>query len=121
MPPDLDSNSKVDKILELERLVLTSLCVSSGMGGRREPILADLSRHKWRAPEHRVVYEALMRLRNADPGAISAELPAMATRMGFPDVDWDNYFLPVADPAATEIEELIRRLAAACAGESGWP
>jgi len=121
MPPDSDSNSNVNEILDLERLVLTALCASVGLGGRRELILSALSRHQWRAPEHRVVYEALTRMPSADPGAICAELPAMATRMGFPDVDWDAYFLPGADPAATEIEELIKRLAAACAGEPAEP
>lgn len=121
MPPNPDSNSNVDEIIDLERLVLTTLCVSTGLGGRRELVLADLSRHQWRAPEHRVVFEALKRMPSADPGAISAELPAMATRMGFPDVDWDSYFVAGADPAAAEIEELIRRLTAECANRSGQP
>lgn len=121
MLSDSASNSNVDKILGLERLVLTTLCVSAGLGAQRQLILADLSRHLWRAPEHRVVFEALMRMRSADPASLFAELPAMATRMGFPDVDWDSYFLPGQDPAVTEIEEIIRRLAAACAEESGRP
>lgn len=121
MPPAPDSNSNVDKIIGLERLVLTTLCVSAGLGARRELILADLSRHQWRAPEHRVVYEALTRMPSADPGAISAELPSMATRMGFPDVDWDSYFLPGEHSGATEIEELIRRLSVACAREFRRP
>jgi hypothetical protein len=121
MPPISDSNSNVDRILDLERLVLTTLCASSGLGGRRELILADLSRHQWRAPEHRVVYEALTRMRTADPSANSAELPAMATRMGFPDVDWDSYFVAGADPAATELEEIVRRLTAECTSEPGRP
>jgi hypothetical protein len=121
MPPDSDSKSNVNTILDLERLVLTTLCVSSGLGAQRQLILADLSSHQWRAPEHRVVYEALLRMRTADPAGLFAELPAMATRMGFPDVDWDSYFLPSQDPAVTELDELIRRLAAACAAESGRP
>lgn len=121
MPPAADSNSNVDKIIDLERLVLTTLCVSAGLGAQRELILADLSRHLWRAPEHRVVYEALTRMPSADPGAISAVLPAMATRMGFPDVDWDSYFLPGEHPGATEIKELVRRLSVACAREFRQP
>ena len=121
MPAIPDSNSSVDIIIDLERLVLTNLCASAGLGGRRELILANLSRHQWRVPEHRVVYEALMRMPSADPGAISAELPAMATRMGFPDVDWDSYFLPGDHLGATEIEELIRRLSVACAREFRRP
>jgi hypothetical protein len=42
-----------------------------------------------------VVFEALGRLRDASaltPSELREQLPAQATRMGFPDVSWDNYF-----------------------------
>jgi len=39
------------------------------------------------------------------------QLPAQATRMGFPDIDWDAFFGP-GDSPQPDIDEAIRRLKA---------
>jgi len=121
MPDQPDSNSSVHDILDLEQLILTCLCVSPNLRIRRDEILADLARHNWRAPEHRVVYEALRRMPGCNSSALRAELPSAATRMGFPDVDWNAYFAGAKNPEASEIGDLLRRLAAASGQTAGQP
>lgn len=118
MPTQPDSNAIVDAILELERQILSALCAPAAMPPEREAAMSQLALHTWRAPEHRVVYEALTRMRSRDAAALRAELPSMATRMGFPDVDWNEYFGRNEIANADDIEPLLRRLVASSAGAS---
>jgi hypothetical protein len=91
-------------------------------GRLRKKMIAALLTHHWRDPENRIVFEALERL----PGRSSYyelrhQLPAQATRMGFPDVNWERYFMPenssrTSDSAKSydaNIETLIANLGAA--------
>ena len=55
-------------------------------------LLRELHSHRWQDPEHRIVYEALAGVRVFDILSLREQLPAQATRMGFPDVDWTLYF-----------------------------
>jgi hypothetical protein len=53
-----------------------------------------LAGYAWRDPDNRVVFETLCQVRNANtpgPSELSEQLPAQATRLGFPDVNWENY------------------------------
>ncbi len=77
----------------------------------RQRILTTLRAHQWRDPEHRVVFEALESLPGRYVKELHEQLPAQATRMGFPDVNWDDYFAPGA--ADSPIESLIAELLAA--------
>jgi len=74
----------------------------------RTTILASLSTHHWQDPEHRVLFEALTRLPARSATELREHLPAQATRMGFPEVNWDAYFAPSTDNAA--IETLVAEL-----------
>lgn len=64
-----------------------------------------------------MVFEALDRVRPADPAPLRDQLAAHATRMGFPEVPWELYF---ADPQndstsardAVALETSIRELKA---------
>jgi hypothetical protein len=92
-------------ILALESKILRALCTTPSTNDHpstRTAILANLRAHHWHDPEHRVVFEALTLL----PGRLSADLreqlPAQATRMGFPDVNWDLYFAAPTDNAPLE-------------------
>jgi hypothetical protein len=78
-------------------------------GKTREAILTALRRHQWQDPEHRVVFEALTSLPGRNTKELREQLPAQATRMGFPDVDWDEYFSPRAaeSPVASLVAELL--------------
>jgi hypothetical protein len=79
-------------VVELEQRVLHALCSRDISPALQHKLMQDLHRHEWRIPEHRIVYEALAALLPADVAALRERLPAQATRMGFPDVDWDSYF-----------------------------
>ena len=115
MPHDLDRPPNVRKILGLEREILRALCASPHVTTARGGLLRALVSHDWRDPEHRVVYEALLRAPARSTEGLRSELPATATRMGFPDVDWAEYFKPSEASRAAELKSCIRALAVASA------
>jgi hypothetical protein len=106
--------------LDLESKILRALCSNpspstdnsaAALTAKRAAILAQLRPHHWQDPEHRVVFEALTALPGRQASALRAQLPAQATRMGFPDVNWQEYFAAPADDSA--IESLVAELLAA--------
>lgn len=73
-----------------------------------------LGEHSWRAPEHRTIFEAIVRLSRRSVTWSREELAAEATRMGFPDIDWNEYFDSSAadrEPAGRPLIELLEELA----------
>src|ERR1700723_4572227 len=110
-----ETNSRL--VLDLESRILRALCggpAAFGSSGAdhasgRATILAELRTHRWQDPEHRVVFEALTLLPGRQASALREQLPAQATRMGFPDVNWDAYFAANADdiPPEALLAELL--------------
>jgi len=96
-------------IADLEREILRALSKDACVPSKRKKVIAELAGHAWKHPEDRVVYEAICRLGNRNTAALRAELPAEATRMGFPDIDWRTYFGPPQITART-IPHLLRQL-----------
>jgi hypothetical protein len=82
----------------------------AALTAKRATILAQLRTHHWHDPEHRVVFEALTALPGRQASELREQLPAQATRMGFPDVNWQNYFAAPADASAIEtlVAELLK-------------
>jgi hypothetical protein len=110
--------------LDLESRILRALCTdpspstdnpAAAFTAKRAAILAKLRSHRWQDPEHRVVFEALTLLPGRQAKELREQLPAQATRMGFPDVNWDRYFVASNDNAA--IETLVAELLAASRAE----
>jgi|HubBroStandDraft_6_1064221.scaffolds.fasta_scaffold16772_5 hypothetical protein len=103
-------------LLDLESNILRALCteppvfdpLDTHRSSTRAAILANLHGHRWQHPEHRVVFEALTLLQGRNAAELREQLPAQATRMGFPDVNWDHYFAASTDNAA--IEALLTEL-----------
>jgi hypothetical protein len=99
--------------LNLESRILRALCDDSSPSIDnpvvRAIILAKLQMHRWQDPEHRVIFEALAQFPGLPATELREQLPARATRMGFPDVNWDVYFSPVRDdsPVETLVAELL--------------
>jgi hypothetical protein len=99
--------------LDLESKILCALCSNLSPlidnSATRATILAQLRTHRWQDPEHRVVFEALTLLPGRQAKELREQLPAQATRMGFPDVNWDAYFAANADdiPLETLVAELL--------------
>ena len=100
-----------DRILQNELAVLRRLCVTAHTNLLREKILRELSEYVWQGAEHRVVFEAIARLCSSDPSLLREQLPAQATRMGFPDVNWESYFASQNEPEK-DVEALVGELTA---------
>lgn len=94
---------------QIERKLLRGLCGGGIDFKDWQRFLYRLVAYDWRDPEHKVVYEALRRIRTPDVSTRRAELPAHATRMGFPDVDWEKY-LDNETSDFTRLDQLIDRL-----------
>jgi hypothetical protein len=116
MSTDANSGTAFD----LERKILCALCSAAATRTEvreeadtrtRNAILTALRTYQWQDPEHRVVFEALISLPGRSMKELREQLPAQATRMGFPDVNWDEYF--AARAAGSPIESLIAELLAA--------
>jgi len=100
-------------IAEIERRVLRALCGGEISESDWLKIEKELASYTWRDPDHAVVYQAMARARKRDPRNWREQLPAQATLMGFPELDW-NAFLArkeSSDPGG-ELRELIGQLKA---------
>jgi len=110
------SNSAAQqRLIGLESSVLRSLCTGEESIASRERLTRELAAYPWRVPEHRVVYEALARIREQDPASLREQLPSQATRMGFPDVDWTLY-LDGSERSERSLEDMVRDLISNSAG-----
>jgi|ERR1700685_2637394 hypothetical protein len=95
-----------ESTIAVERKILRALCATGSDPADWNRFIARLAEHPWKAPEHRIVFEALRAIRSHDAATRREQLPAQATRMGFPDVDWGNYF-GLDHAGRAEIEELL--------------
>lgn len=99
-------------LIAAERALLRRLC-ETGVASITPDALDLLTRYSWAAPDHRIIFEALVRLSSVPSGTLRDRLPAEATRMGFPDVAWDKFFtspeIPFDSHCATSklIDDLI--------------
>jgi hypothetical protein len=102
--------------IAVERRVLRELCRATLTRAAWARISRALRGYAWRDVEHGLVYAAIERLGPRDPQTLREQLPAQATRMGFPDIDWQIYFdstqaqTPATSPDYTEIAALIAKL-----------
>jgi hypothetical protein len=103
-------NSSAIRIVTLERKILIALCTSALIRTEWEKLARALSNHAWQEPEHQVVYEALRKIRSRDPRTWREQLPAQATRMGFPDVDWMIYLAPKGRGAGTTTPAQVSKM-----------
>ncbi|MGD0957482.1 MAG: hypothetical protein ABR953_11745 [Candidatus Acidiferrales bacterium] len=111
------------RITKLEREILVALCNRALSRPRWEQLAGGLANHIWHEPEHGVVYAALRKIRSRDQRTWREQLPAQATRMGFPDVDWAIYLAPKETSATTgtnaqvgKMVQTLKALAAECSG-----
>jgi hypothetical protein len=102
------------RITELERKILIAFCTGALGRPAWEKLAGALADHVWHEPEHRVVFAALRQIRRHDPRTWREQLPAQATRMGFPDVDWATYLAPrkksARASANAQVSKMLRTL-----------
>jgi hypothetical protein len=78
--------------IELERKVLRALCAAANGATSTFDAKTLLSKYVWQDADNRVVFESLSGLSSRmAPAQLREQLPAQATRLGFPDVAWENY------------------------------
>lgn len=92
----------------LERSLLRSLC-QGGIATLPPDNERQLRYYTWSHADHRVIFEALVRLRGVPAGALRDQLPPEVTRMGFPDIDWNVFFSNSAE-LQTSVNKLIEEL-----------
>jgi hypothetical protein len=116
--PDPDQSQLVND-LELE--VLRAWCASrtGDSSSQQTPsksramLREELLAYNWRKEEHRVVFDAISRLPGRSAAELCQQLPAQATRMGFPDVQWSDYFNSTRSVVPDALlEDLVRELLA---------
>ncbi len=113
LPGARSRESSADPV-DLERRVLRQLCRATLTRAAWAKIARALREYTWRDVEHGLVYAAIQRLGSRDPQTLREQLPAQATRMGFPDIDWQLYFpgaeKPLARPSADRLVRQINRM-----------
>ena len=77
--------------IEAERQLLREMCDG---GVSRDQIISTIDRlagYVWLVPEHATVFQAIRSATRTTERSWRDLLPALATRMGFPDVEWSKY------------------------------
>jgi hypothetical protein len=100
--------------IDLERSILQELCHARLTRPAWAKVASGLREYAWSDVEHGLVYAAIQRIGYGNPQTLCEQLPAQATRMGFPDIDWQAYFSRkqegVPTPSVDRIVRQIRRL-----------
>ena len=110
-PPD-------QQLISLERDLLSALCQSVAPAELSSQVRSDLQKYLWQGPDHRTIFEALLHVGSVRGDALREQLAAQATRMGFPDIDWNEYFgraVVAGGESKRSVMELARELKAAAA------
>jgi hypothetical protein len=97
--------------LHLEKLALRLLCAGTSQGAVRANLIPLLRGYTWQSTLHRVIFDAIASIPSDRPEVLRQLLPAKLTRMGFPDVDWEELFGPVS-MAREEALVLARQMVA---------
>jgi hypothetical protein len=91
----------------MEQNVLRALCQADLQS--LKTVASHLSGFRWREPIHQIIFSCLSNFLADGPHSRRERLAECATRKGFPDVDWDNFFSP-GKIQARGVDELIRQL-----------
>jgi hypothetical protein len=105
--------NSLDRVLDLERRILRAICCEPGISQQvRDAAIHDLRAYRWQDAENRIVYYAATKILKLGDVTAVEQLPAQATRMGFPDVNWELYLRP-GERTETDVMGLLRELKAA--------
>jgi hypothetical protein len=112
-PPD-------QQLISIERDLLRALCQGTTPEELSAQARSDLQNYSWQGSDHRTIFEALLGIGSVRGISLREQLAAQATRMGFPDINWNEYF-GLAVSAEGELKrsvmELVRELKAATSRE----
>jgi hypothetical protein len=80
--------------VQLEQLALRLLCTGTLQGSVKDALVPLLRDYCWQRQLHLVIFNALAAIPSDDPATLRQLLPAKLTRMGFPDIEWEESFAP---------------------------
>jgi len=101
--------SERQRVTQIERDLLRHLCQRGGIRAIQTDQRRALGHYRWIGQDHRIIFEALVSLASAPANSLREQLPGEATRMGFPDIQWEAY-LEEPDKADDTVAELIAQL-----------
>lgn len=113
----LKAKKRAATIEQIERNLLRTFCQSGGVAHLPPEILRDLRNYRWQGMDHQTIFDVLLSS-GTRVVARRERLAAQATRMGFPDINWSDYFQPWArgkGELKRSATELVRRLKATMA------
>ena len=80
--------------VHLEQLTLRLLCAGTPQSPVKNELVPLLRRYRWQHQLHQIIFSAIAAVPSDDPSTLRQLLPARLTRMGFPDVELDELFVP---------------------------
>ena len=80
--------------LHLEQLILRLLCAGTPQGPVKNVLVPLLRDYHWQRQLHQIIFSAVAAIPSDDPATLRQLLPAKLTRMGFPDIEWEEIFTP---------------------------
>jgi hypothetical protein len=99
----------MEKDLDLEKLALQLLCAGGSEGALQDALIPLLRDYAWRSTLHHAIFEAVRATPSNNLEVLRELLPAKLTRMGFPDVEWDEIFSP-SSLSRDEAVALVRQM-----------
>ncbi len=102
-------HSEETPAVEIERQLLRAMCGRRVSRQQISGAIDRLANYVWLVPEHAIVFQAIRGAVRHAHGSLPELLPAQATRMGFPDVDWPEYFTKDGRESLP-LNTLLRRL-----------
>ncbi len=82
----------MDESIEIR--VLRVLCQGTPEGPVKDIGESLLRDYHWRSATHRTLWDALRTIPSEDINVLRQLLPAQLTRLGFPDEEWEQLFVP---------------------------
>ena len=95
--------------IHLEQLTLRLLCSGTPQGPVKNVLVPLLRDYHWQVQLHQIIFSAVVAIPSDDPATLRQLLPAKLTRMGFPDIEWEEIFTP-ALLSSEEAIDTVRRM-----------
>jgi hypothetical protein len=97
---------RMDQPSEIQ--VLRVLCLGTPQGSVKEIGVSLLRDYNWRNAAHKAFWDALCAVPSENPDVLRQLLPSQLTRLGFPDVEWEELFVPHALSKEKAIDLMLR-------------
>ena len=95
--------------IDAERRLLQALCQDSCEASARNLARSALADYRWCEPVHEIIFRFVVKQTEPAVILLRDQLPALLTRKGFPDVEWEEFFR-AASISETKLADLIRKL-----------